>query len=381
MDELAAPLVPRTGTGAGDDEAALFDALRARAGRLIRRAPEPGEAARWHPHVLGGRRLRLALPITFTPYASARPCSARCGFCSENLRPLRTLVPAARLRPAADYFDGLQRALAALHGVPLSWSLSGLENTDDAAWLLRLLEVLQDAERAGIPVQERVLYSNGAGFAQARGAELRGALQRFGLGWIELSRHHHAGEANQALMRFRPGLAIADQPVFESVARTLASCFPVRLICLVQHGGIACPDDVAAYLGWARRCGAGTVVFREFSRLDDSYRDNATARHLAAARVPMAPLLRACLDDPRLGRRWELLSLTQGYYFRNLHVRTAEGMEVVFEWSDYAAMHRRHASGDVYKLVYFANGQLCAGWDPGQDVLLDTARLPEPLHG
>jgi len=362
-----------------DDEAALLHLLRPRVGAPIRRAPDRGDDARWHRLTLGGRPLRLAQPITFTPYASARPCSARCGFCSENLRTERTLVPAARLRPAPDYFDGLARALAALHGVPMSWSLSGLENTDDADWLLRLLDTLHGAERH-IPVHERVLYSNGAGFAQARGDELGEALQRFGLSWIELSRHHHAGEANQAIMRFRPRLAIARQPVFESVARALARRFPVRLICLVQQGGIASPDDVAAYLAWAARCGAGTVVLREFSRLAGGYRDNATARHLAAARVPMAPLLRACLDDPRLGGRWTPLALTEGYYFQNLRVRLPEGLEVVFEWSDYAAMHRRHASGDVYKLVYFANGQLCAGWDPGHEVLLDTAR-PEAPHG
>lgn len=362
------------------DEAALLDLLAARVDRVIHRAPPGDDPRRWHPLQLGGRALRLALPITFTPYASARPCSARCTFCSENLRPLRTVAPAALLRPAPDYVDGLQRALAALRGVPLSWSLSGLENSDDAGWLLRLLATLQAAEQDGIPVQDRVLYTNGAGFAQPRGNDVLDALERFGLDWIELSRHHHDGASNQAIMRFRADQPIATQPVFDSVARALAQRFALRLVCLVQRGGVASADDVSAYLRWAAGCGAGTVVFREFSRLDAGYRDNATARHLQAARVPMAPLLRACLDDPRLGRRWQLQSLTQGYYFQNLRVRTPEGLDVVFEWSDYAAMHQRHASGDVYKLVYFANGQLCAGWDPGHDVLLDT-RLPDAAHG
>jgi hypothetical protein len=32
-------------------------------------------------------------------------------------------------------------------------------------------------------------------------------------------------------------------------------------------------------------------------------------------------------------------------------------------------MHVQHASDRVYKLVYFANGELCAGWQPGQQVL------------
>lgn len=376
---MALPLAPSQPLAAAHDddeeEAALLALLRRQGLPTVQRLPPADEAARWHALQLGGpqgRRLRLALPITFTPYASARPCSARCTFCSENLRPLRSVTPAALLRPASDYFDGLQRALHALRGVPLSWSLSGLESTDDAAWLLCLLAHLQAAEEDGIPVQERVLYTNGAGFAQAQGAALMDALQRFGLSWIELSRHHQDGARNQAIMRFRPGEPIAAQPCFESVAQTLAARFALRLICLVQQDGVDSPEAVADYLRWAARCGAKTVILREFSRLDAGYRDNATARHLQAARVPMAPLLRACLADARLGGLWEPLSLTQGYYFQNLRVRMPDGLEVVFEWSDYAAMHQRHASGDVYKLVYFANGQLCAGWDPAHEVLLDT---------
>ena len=101
------------------------------------------------------------------------------------------------MRPAADYCDGLARALELLRDLPLSWSLSGLENTDDADWLLRLLDVLAAAERAGQPVEQRVLYSNGAGLAGARGGELRQALLDFGLSRIELSRHHFDAARNQ----------------------------------------------------------------------------------------------------------------------------------------------------------------------------------------
>ena len=362
------------------DEAALLDTLRARAPRIVHRAPESGDDARWHPLRIGARNWRLARPITFTPYASSRPCSARCAFCSENLRTERGGVPAARLRPDAGYFAGLGRALAALRGVPLSWSLSGLENTDDPGWLLQLLDTLRAAERAGIVIEDRVLYSNGAGFAHAQGPGLRDALRRFGLSWIELSRHHHDGAANQALMRFRAGEPIAGQGVVERVLASLAEAFPVRLVCLLQRGGVRTPQGVAAYLDWARAHGAGTVIFREFSQLDASYRDNATARHLGAARVPMAPLLQACLADASTCAGWQVESLTEGYYFWNLRLRTPGGLQVVFERSDYAAMHRRHASGDVYKLVYFANGELCAGWEPGHEVLLDT-RAAEPVHG
>ncbi|MDP9895974.1 hypothetical protein J2W32_005074 [Variovorax boronicumulans] len=360
----------------------LFERLRASVSQVTRRTPLAHEAARWHTHTIGGVARRFAQPITFTPYASVRPCSARCSFCSENLRKTDGGTPASRLRPASDYFDGLARTLRALRGVPLSWSLSGLETSDDADWMLQLLHTLTASEKDGPLIEDRVLYTNGAGFAAPQGEALRCALQAFGLSWLELSRHHHDGATNQAIMRFRPEVTIGDQTVFERTARQLADAVPLRLVCILQRGGVAQPQDVAAYLSWARQCGASTVVFREFSRLDDCYRDNATARYLRAERVSMDALLTACLDDPEVSRGWTLEALTEGYYFWNLRLRTESGLNVVFESADYGAMHARHATGDIYKLVYFADGQLCAGWEPGHDVLLDTRTEQQALaHG
>mgnify|MGYP006911045087 CR=1 FL=1 len=116
---------------------------------------------------------------------------------------------AATLRPRVDYFDALRGALAQLRGLPLSYSLSGLETTDDADWCQRMLDALDAAARDGVPVAERVLYSNGAGFAQAHGDALVDAFARFNLSWVELSRHHPDAARNQTIMRFRPGEPIA----------------------------------------------------------------------------------------------------------------------------------------------------------------------------
>ncbi len=366
----------------------LFQRLRADTPQLARRAPPPGDAARWRQHRIGERLYRVAQPITFTPYAAARPCSARCLFCSENLRPLHSDALAQAQRPRADYFQRLALALAQLRGLPLSWSLSGLEASDDEAWFLQLLASLSQAERDGTVVEERVLYSNGAGFARGRGAELRQALREFGLSWLELSRHHFDPALNQRIMRFRPGEPIAEGAVFERSAREIAAAVPLRQVCILQRGGIEDAPGVAAYLDWARECGAGTVIFREFSRLAPGYRDNATARYLGQARAPIEQVLGQCMQAA-WWRRLEPLRITEGYYFWNLRLRDPErGLEIVFESSDYAAMHRRHASGDLYKLVFHGNGRLCAGWQPDRDVLWppDAQQAPAapqagPAHG
>lgn len=345
-----------------DDDAAL---------PLRRRLPPDDDATRWVSHVIGGRQYRVAQPITFTPYAAARPCSARCTFCSENLRETGTGRAAATLRPRVDHFDALRRALAQLRGLPLSYSLSGLETTDDADWCLRMLDALDAAARDGVPVDERVLYSNGAGFAQAHGDALLDAFSRFGLSWVELSRHHPDAARNQTIMRFRAGEPIADSDAFAAVARRLRDRMPLRLVCLVQRGGIDDADGVAAYLRWAATLGADTVIFREFSRLDGGYRDNATRRHLDAARVPMPALAEAVLASP-LRAALTPVERTAGYYFDNLRLRHRDGFDVVFEASDYARMHARHASGALYKLVFHANGRLCGGWSPDRDVLWEA---------
>ncbi|PPU18650.1 hypothetical protein [Xanthomonas arboricola] len=349
----------------------LLAGLRAAAPSLRRRVPQQDESSRWHALRIGERAYRAALPITLTPYASVRPCSARCGFCSENLRQHRGGPAAAMLRPGPDYFAQLRAALQLLHGVPLSYSLSGLEMTDDPDWLQALLQTLATTPD-GPCVEQRVLYSNGAGLARAQGAQLLDALVDFGLSWIELSRHHPLQAGNDAIMRFRPDEPIADAAIFARTAQRIAARLPVRLVCIVQRGGVDCADGVAQYIAWARRCGATQVIFRELSRLDDAYRSNGTWRYIAQHRIGMESLLADCMQQPWWSH-WQADGMTEGYYFWNLRMRSEDGLEVVFESADYAAMHARHATGDLYKLVFFANGRLCAGWDPDADVLWEPA--------
>lgn len=335
---------------------------------LIQRAPGE-EAQRWRQHTLGGQPYQFAQPLTFTPYAASNPCSARCHFCSENLRRTDGSPAPAMLRPQADYFTGLQRVLGEMRGLPRSYSLSGLEASDDPQWLLQLLACL--SQPTDLPdVEQRVLYSNGAGLAGHRGGELLAALERFGLSWLELSRHHHEARCNQRLMRFREGHAVATEEGFGYLLRAVNDRIPVKLVCLLQQGGIATPQAVAHYLSWAAGLGVSTVIFRELSRLDDGYAANTTARYLTQQRVSMEPLLEACLNQRELGLH--VHTLTDGYYFWNVQARHRSGLQVVFECSDYRVMHQRHAEGRVYKLVYFPNGQLCAGWQPDHDVLLET---------
>jgi len=381
MSDLASiPILPLSAVRAERLAAGpVLARLPATVTRVARRAPDPDDAGRWRMHAIDARTHRIAQPVTFTPYASATPCSARCRFCSETLVETGAARPSSALRPQPGYFDALRRALHALRGLPLSYSLSGLETTDDPHWMMQMLDALDEHGMAS-PVHERVLYTNGAGFAVAAQRDpLLDRLAAFRLDRIELSRHDPREDANQAIMRFRPGVAVREQACFTAVARTLAARFPVQLVCIVQQGGVADAGAVLRYLDWARGLGVEGVIFREFSQLDDSYADNVTARYVGAARVPMADLLDACLQRPGFAGRFAIDHATDGYYFWNV-VGHLDGMRVTFEASDYARMHRQHASGNVYKLVFHANGNLCADWNPQRNVLL-AARLEDAAHG
>ena len=346
----------------------VFDRLSSLFRDLALRSPPISEQNRWHDHVINACTYRFAQPLTLTPYASARACSARCRFCSENLRNnLGSDRPAASLRPGPNYFADLRRALAALKGVPLLYSLSGLESTDDPQWLLNLLETLRTTTE-GPRVGGAVLYSNGAGLV-THGAELIPALLSSGVSWIEWSRHHDQEESHQNIMRFRDGQKVSRQRDFTNAVHVVSQQIPVKMVCVIQRRGIETANDIERYVLWARSLGACSVIFREFSALPPHYQNNATHRYIDDARVTIDDLILECLDSPHFSISYEPISLTGGYYFWNARWRLRDGFEIVFEKSDYGLMLERESSGLIYKLVFHANGNLCSGWQPDHNVL------------
>lgn len=351
--------------------AAILSRLPGIVPKLIHRAPDPMDSSRWKERVFEARKFQIAQPVTFTPYASAVPCPARCRFCSEMLIEKSSGKPACAFRPGKGYAKALDSALAQLIGLPLSYSLSGLETTADPVWMTEMLEVLQHhAQRS--PVLERTLCTNAAGLAHpGYGEDLIHHLIAFGFDWIEVSRHHFDETRNHAIMRFHPNVAVRQQQQFETALARMVADVPVKLVCVVQHYGVESVEGVMQYLDWAIEQGVDSVIFREFSKFDERYIDNITARYIATTRMPVDALLELCLNRAPFSRDFEIERVTEGYYFWNLLGRY-RGVEVVFEASDYTLMHRQHDSGRVYKLVFHANGNLCADWNPQRHVLFSA---------
>jgi hypothetical protein len=322
---------------------------------------KPMQGAPHVRHSFGGIERDVALPVTFTPFASARPCSARCTFCSETLVHDESRVLSASLRPRASYAHDLASCLRVLEGLPIGYSLSGLEATDDADWLEAVLDVLQaHGERS--PVEERVLYSNGNGLSpRSTGERLIPRLASFALTRVEMSRHAVDEHDNHRIMRFHDHAHVKERAAFEEAVRFVrAGGVRVRFVCVVQKGGVASIDDARRYVAWARTLGVDDVVFRELSRTGTSYRANNALRLVDEARVPISTFLDALEARPVGGKH--------GYYYENVRC-DFNGTLVTFEWSDYVGMKARHRSGVVHKLVFHANGNLCADWDPEREVL------------
>lgn len=313
------------------------------------------------PLYVDGFARAFASPITFTPFASVRPCSARCTFCSETLQHRESQRLSASLRPGPRYFAQLAAALRDLREVPLGMSLSGLEQTDDADSFEGVLDAI-GVHRSEGAVTDVVLYSNGSGLTEATtGARLLPRLSE--LTRVELSRHSSVQAANDAIMRFRPDVPVASMERFAEVARGAAEFTHVRLVCVIQRGGVDDSESLFAYLRWAHSLGVRDVVFRELSRLGTLYRPNRTLRLIEEGRVSIESLFRAAV-----GRDLVPVRATAGYYYWNVEC-AFEDATVTFETSDYTEMKRLHRSDVVHKLVFHANGTLGADWDPDREIL------------
>lgn len=309
--------------------------------------------------------------LTLTPFANPVPCNAHCRFCSEELqrRDGHQLTAKRLILDYDRYFAGLEAALAALAGLPMGLSLSGLEATAEPEWLRRLLATL--AVTAGIaPFDEKVLYTNGSGLH--RHAWMADALDAARFDRIELSRCHYDEAVNQRVMYFNRNEPVWQNGPYEAlVERMLAhNQFQVKNSCILTRPGVHDLAEMERYLDWVLDLGVQAVVFRELSRLDDTYLPNATARWVEANRVPIEPILQA-LSPSMSGTRagWAYAGSTVGYYYYNEHFRYRDAVEVIVETSSYPALMAANATGIIQKLVYHSNGQLCGDWDPDTFVI------------
>lgn len=312
----------------------------------------------------------IQLPITFTPYAAAQPCSARCWFCSENLR-FDDHTGSNALKMIDQYHLHLDKVLNELISIPLGLSLSGLEFSDVPDWALKTVDCLLDWQKKGANWTEKALYSNIAGFANLDHRKyLLDALKKLRLDRMEVSRHHFDEFKNTTIMRFRKNQPIQSNNVFIETLTYLQKDLPIRLVCILQKGGIESLEDINQYLIWAKSLGISHVIFRELSDISDNrYNQNGTFRRIQLNTISIENIIEDIFNS-NLVDVWQPKHIESGYYYWNAVFDTPY-VTVVFERSDYGVMKLAHDSNVIHKLVFHPNGNLCSDWTPDLNILIE----------
>jgi uncharacterized Fe-S cluster-containing radical SAM superfamily protein len=318
-----------------------------------------------------GKKYLLRPGLTFTPFANAVTCNAHCAFCSEELSRgnYHQLTAKQLIGNYPLYFSRLQEVLTTLAGFPLGLSVSGLEPTANKGWLVSLLDTILLAEKAGVIFDEKVLYTNGSGLTTH--LELIQVLVHSGFDRIELSRCHFDETINQQIMRFNRNQAIWRNTAFEKLISNLAHRVHLKVSCILTQTGVGTVANLEKYLQWMAALGVREVVFREMSRLNDSYQLNTFSEWIEKNRVAIEPLLGEVvpvLSQPGAG--WQYLYSTFGYYYYNEHFRWNDSVEVIFETSSYQVLQAANTSGVIQKLVFHSNGNLTGDWDPNAKIVM-----------
>lgn len=203
---------------------------------------------------------------TFTPYFALRPrsvsflpiargCQAACPFCfseasvsadqtrgTVNLRQIEVWAALARSR-------GAERAVITGGGEPtlLPWR--------------RIQEIVRTCKQHYDKV---VLITNGVRLASLPRRESADHLRQLamaGLSVLSVSRHHHEEHVNAALMKLNTRTA-----ALLKTAAVVSETIPqlkLRLICVLQRGGVESTTDIAGYIHWAAAFGVREICFKE----------------------------------------------------------------------------------------------------------------------
>lgn len=232
------------------------------------------------PYAALAPRTLSVLPIARACQASCRFCFSECSASLGQRARLADIVGVERwMAPAAA--AGTKRFVITGGGEPGLLAHSSLTE-------------LIAAGRRHFPTV--VLITNGihlAGPPAPRRAAMLLDYARWGLSVLAISRHHGDDSVNRAIMGVDTGTLDLLHTWRDLRSRGNLTGLRLRLICVLQKGGVETSDDIKAYLEFAAREGVDEVCFKELyvsTTLESAYHDRPENAWSRANQVPLAML-------------------------------------------------------------------------------------------
>ena len=226
----------------------------------------------------------------------ARACQAACRFCFSEAS-VSSEVPASAAC-LSQWLTACERAKAA--GASRFVITGGGE-----PGLLPHAQMLGLIRVGRAHFDKGVLITNGVHLARLSESDRRARLldcAQAGLTTLAISRHHHEAAINQAIM----GLDTRTERVLASwralsaePSEPGANRLGVRLICVLQRGGVASRSALAHYLTWVAQAGVRELCFKELyvsTTLESRYHAAPENAWSHANQVPLSLLLDALAD-------------------------------------------------------------------------------------
>jgi MoaA/NifB/PqqE/SkfB family radical SAM enzyme len=223
--------------------------------------------------------LALRLP-EMLPYAELRPrsvsvlpialaCQASCRFCFSKASTSSDVLPSSIPLAVMDAWAERAKAAGAERFVITGGGEPGLLAHDT------MLQVMRSANRH---FRKLVLITNGMHLAKREESTRAAMLQEYaahGLSVLSVSRHHHDDAVNAGIM----GLDTKTPKVLRTWRELPEASRParLRLICVLQKGGVDSYEALRAYVDWAVEQGVPELCFKELyvsTTLESAYHDN-----------------------------------------------------------------------------------------------------------
>jgi len=193
------------------------------------------------------------MPRSVSILPIAKGCQASCDFCfssasiSQNQKQAR--LDFERIQTVLN----MARAAGAMRAVITGGGEPGLLPRER---LIRLIKMCREK------YEKIVLITNGYFIANAVEPEVRlNELALAGLSVLSISRHHFDDTVSASIMNLQVDIS----GVFSAYHRLqkITSSLSIRLICVLQKGGIDTEEKITAYIQWAMEHGITQICFKE----------------------------------------------------------------------------------------------------------------------